>query len=206
MKEARVLALAGIFQALSLVRDIAREGDCDNDALEASLSSVFKLESDSARDVFGGERGVRRGLRVLVGQIEGDERDPALFHMLVNVMKLERSLARNPNMSARLAEGLESMQRQLQHFPVTHPTILARLADLYTANLSPLKPRITVVGNPLYLQQPAQANRVRALLLAAVRAAVLWRQLGGRRRHLLLRAQREVMIARGMLTGVALRG
>lgn len=98
------------------------------------------------------------------------------------------------------------MQRQLQHFPVTHATILARLADLYRTNLSPLKPRITVVGNPLYLQQPGHAQRVRALLLAAVRAAVLWHQLGGRRRHLLFRPQREVMIARGMLTGVALRG
>jgi len=206
MRESRVLALAGVFQALSLVRELAREGDCDGEALEASLASVFKLESDSAADVFGGNRGVRRGLRVLVEQIEGNDRDLQLFHMLINVMKLERSLARHPVINQCLGEGLAGMQRQLQHFPVTHPTILARLADLYCANLSGLKPRITVVGNPLYLQQPAKAQRVRALLLAAVRAAVLWRQLGGRRRHLLLWPKREVMIARGMLTGVALRG
>lgn len=201
-----MLALAGIFQALSLVRDIARKGDCDSEAMEASLASVFKLESASAAEVFGGERSVRRGLRVLVRQIENDDRDLPTFHMLVNVMKLERSLARHGDANARLAEGLDGMQRQLQHFEVTHPTILARLADLYTAHVSPLKPRITVVGNPLYLQQPAQATRIRALLLAALRAAVLWHQLGGRRRHLLLRAQREAMIARGMLTGSALRG
>lgn len=206
MNEARVLALAGVFQALSLVRDLAREGDCDSEAMESSLASVFKIESDSAADVFGGNRGVRRGLRVLVEQVEGNDRDLPLFHMLVNVMKLERSLARVPEINRRLGEGLTGMQRQLQHFPVNHPTILARLADLYCANLSGLKPRITVVGNPLYLQQPAQAQRVRALLLAALRAAVLWHQLGGRRRHLLFRPQREVMIARGMLTGVALRG
>ncbi|HET7161440.1 MAG TPA: high frequency lysogenization protein HflD [Rhodanobacteraceae bacterium] len=206
MKESRVLALAGVFQALSLVRDLAHEGDCDDEALEASLASVFKLESDSAADVFGGNRGVRRGLRVLVEQVEGNDRDLPLFHLLINVMKLERSLARHPAINQRLGEDLTGMQRQLQHFPVTHPTILARLADLYCANLSGLKPRVTVVGNPLYLQQPAKAQRVRALLLAAIRAAVLWRQLGGRRRHLLLRPKREVMIARGMLTGVALRG
>lgn len=206
MKETRVLALAGVFQAISLVRDIAREGDCDIEALEASLASVFKLESDSAADVFGGSVGVRRGLRVLIEQIESDERDLPLFHMLINVLKLERRLARNPEINRQLGAGLEGMQRQLQHFPVTHPTIIARLADLYTTNLSSLKPRVTVVGNPLYLQQSAQAERVRALLLAAVRAAVLWHQLGGRRRHLLFRPQREVMIARGMLTGAALRG
>lgn len=206
MKESRVLALAGVFQALSLVRDLARTGDCDNEPMEASLASVFKLEADSAADVFGGNRGVRRGLRALVKQVEGDDRDLPLFHLLVNVMKLERSLAGRPEINQRLGEELTGMQRQLQHFPVTHPTILAHLADLYCANLSGLKPRITVVGNPLYLQRPALAERVRALLLAAVRAAVLWHQLGGRRRHLLFRPQREVMIARGMLTGVALRG
>lgn len=206
MKETRVLALAGIFQAVALVRDIARTGECENEALEASLASVFKLEPDSAADVFGGKVGIRRGLRVLIEQIEGDERDLPLFHMLVNVLKLERSLARHAETNRALGEALRGMERQLQHFPVTHPTIIGRLADIYSSNLSSLKPRITVVGNPLHLQQPSQADRVRALLLAALRAAVLWHQLGGRRRHLLFRPRREVMIARGMLTGAALRG
>lgn len=206
MKETRVLALAGVFQALSLVRDIARSGDCDAEAMEASLASIFKLEAASTADVFGGNRGVRLGLRTLIEQVEGHDRDLPLFHMLVNVMKLERSLARRSDVNAKLGEELTGMQRQLQHFPVTHATIVARLADLYCGSLSTLKPRITVVGNPLYLRQPAHAQRVRALLLAAVRAAVLWHQLGGRRRHLLFRPQREVMIARGMLTGVALHG
>ncbi len=202
-----MLALAGIFQALSLVRDLAREGDCDAEAMEASLASVFKLESDSAAEVFGGYSGVRRGLRVLIEQVDGDgERDLPMFHMLIGVLKLERSLARNQAATRRLGDDLAGMQRQLQHFAVGHATIIARLADIYATNLSALKPRITVVGNPLYLQQPAQAQRVRALLLAAVRAAALWHQLGGRRWNLLFRPQREVMIARGMLTGVALRG
>ena len=156
--------------------------------------------------MFRGIQGVRRGLRVLIEQVEGDDRDLPLFHMLVNLMKLERSLARRPEINQRLGEELTAMQRQLRHFPTTHPTILARLADLYSANLSDLRPRITVVGNPLYLRQPVHAQKVRALLLAGLRAIVMWRQLGGRRRHLLFRPRREVMIARGMLTGVALRG
>lgn len=206
MNETRVLALAGIFQAVSLVRGLAQDGDCDDEAMTASLASIFKLESDSAAEIFDGSRGVRYGLRTLVEQVEGDQRDLHLFHLLINVMKLERSLARDRGANRQLGEGLIDMQRQLRHFPVTHPTILARLADLYCANLSRLRPRITVSGNPLYLQQPRLAERIRALLLAAVRAAVLWHQLGGRRRHLLFRPQREVMIARGMLTGAALRG
>ncbi len=206
MNEARVLALAGVFQAASLVRSLAREGDCDGDALTTCIASVFKLESDSAADVFGGSEHLRTGLRVLVEQVEGRQRDSALLGVVANVLRLERSLARDSAANRRLEEGLNGMQRQLLHFEPIHPTILARLADLYCSCLSGLRPRIIVVGNPLYLQQPVQAQRIRALLLAAVRAAVLWRQLGGRRWQLLLRPRREAMVARGMLTASALRG
>ena len=38
-----MLALAGAFQALALVRSVAREGECDDEALAASIASVFKL-------------------------------------------------------------------------------------------------------------------------------------------------------------------
>jgi high frequency lysogenization protein len=205
VNEARVLALAGVFQAASLVRNLAREGDCDGEALEASLSSVFKLESDSVADVFGGHRRLDLGLQTLIEQVEGRRRDPAMLRVVANVLKLERGLAREPSANRKLEEGLQGMQRQLRHFEPTHPTILARLADLYCSCLSGLRPKVMVVGNPLYLQQPAQVQRIRALLLAAVRAAVLWRQLGGRRWQLLLRPSREAMVARGMLAGAALR-
>jgi high frequency lysogenization protein len=38
---------------------------------------------------------------------------------------------------------------------------------------------VMVQGNPHYLGQPGVVAEIRAILLAAVRAAVLWRQLGG---------------------------
>ncbi|MNO05884.1 putative lysogenization regulator [compost metagenome] len=36
-----------------------------------------------------------------------------------------------------------------------------------------------VQGNPHYLGQAGVVDEIRALLLAAVRSAVLWRQMGG---------------------------
>ena len=206
MNEARVLALAGVFQAIALVGTLAREGECDQDALAASIASVFKLESDDATQVFGGQLGVHLGLRKLIEYLDADRPDMEPTRLLIGTLGLERSLARHSDCNQRLGEGLAGMQRQLRHFPPTHPTILARLADLYEENLSSLKPRLIVRGNPLYLQRSAHTARIRAVLLAGVRAAVLWHQLGGRRRHLWLRPKRELMIARGMLTGVALRG
>jgi len=200
MNEARVIALGGLFQAVSLVRSLATEGDCDCEAFETCMSSIFKLESDSAAEVYGGIANVCGGLRTMVAQIDGRRRDAALLRMVFAILRLERSLRRHPAMVESLQQGLRGMRRQLLHFGPTHPTVVARAADLYAENLSGLRPRVMVIGNPLYLHQPAQARRIRALLLAAVRAAVLWRQLGGRRWHLLLRPRREAMLARGMLT------
>jgi high frequency lysogenization protein len=54
------------------------------------------------------------------------------------------------------------------------------------------------------LQQAAVVERVRASLLAAVRSAVLWRQIGGRQWQLLLHRRQCSMLARGLLTGITL--
>ncbi len=206
MNEARVIALGGLFQAVSLVRSLATEGDCDCAAFETCMSSVFKLESDSVAEVYGGVVNVSDGLRMLVAQIDGKVRDPALLRIVFAILRLERSLGRHPAAVQSLRQGLRGMQRQLLHFGPTHPTVVARVADLYAENLSNLRPRVMVVGSPLYLHQPVQVQRIRALLLSALRAAVLWRQLGGRRWHLLMRPRREVMLARGMLTRCTLDG
>lgn len=200
MNEARVIALAGLFQAVTLVRSLATEGDCDPAEFETCMQSVFKIESDSVADVYGGIANVRPGLRAMIEQIDGDKRDAALLRIVFAILRLERSLHRHPAVVESLQQGLQGMQRQLLHFGPTHPNVVARAADLYAEHLSGLRPRVMVIGNPLYLHQPNQVQRIRALLLAAVRAAVLWRQLGGRRWHLLLRPRREAMLARGMLT------
>ena len=47
-------------------------------------------------------------------------------------------------------------------------------------------------------------EKVRANLLAAVRSAVLWRQVGGRQWQLLLYRRQCSMLARGLLTGTTL--
>jgi high frequency lysogenization protein len=42
-----------------------------------------------------------------------------------------------------------------------------------------------VSGEPVYLQNRDNVNKIRALLLSGIRAATLWRQTGGKRRQLL---------------------
>lgn len=204
MNEERVLALAGVFQGASLAQQLATEGRCEDAAFEASMGSVFRIDADSVASVYGGVSGVRRGLRTLVAQFEDETRDIAVMRMAITVLRLERSLSRNRGLLDRVREGIVATQRQVEHFGIEHPNVAARLAEVYATTLSTLKPRVMVTGNPTHLQQKANVDRVRASLLAAVRSAVLYHQIGGRQWHLLIYRKQCAMLARGLLTGSTL--
>jgi high frequency lysogenization protein len=81
---------------------------------------------------------------------------------------------------ARLAE-------QAQATGSAHPDVVAALGGLYAETISTLRPRVMVQGNPHYLGQAGVVAEIRALLLAALRSAVLWRQSGGSLLDFLLR-------------------
>ena len=79
----------------------------------------------------------------------------------------------------KLQAGLLRLAPQAQAQGSTHPEVIAELAKLYADTLGTLRPRVMVQGNPHYLGQAGVVADIRALLLAALRSAVLWRQLGG---------------------------
>ncbi|MEI7038033.1 high frequency lysogenization protein HflD [Fulvimonas yonginensis] len=204
MNEPRVLALAGLFQAVSLAQQLANQGRCDETAMEASVASVFRIDAPSVAAVYGGVGGVRLGLRALIGQLDDGSRDMALTRMAVTVMRLERSLARRSELGTTLQEGIIAAKRQVAHFGQDSPQVTRRLADLYASTLSILSPRVMVSGHPQFLQQPAVVEKVRVSLLAAVRSAVLWRQVGGRQWQIIVSRRQCSMLARGLLTGAML--
>ena len=200
MRESRVIAFAGVLQACALVHDVATRGRADSTFVEASLASVFRIDADSAADVFGGVAGVRMGLETLLSQFDADTRNLALTRLVLGVLRLERRASASRQVLDELRRGIEDTQRQVDHFGIAHATIHKRLAELYVTTLSSLRPRIIVHGNPKHLGNIQRVEQIRGLLLAAVRAAVLWRQVGGSQIRLLVRRQQYAMLARGLLS------
>ena len=186
MNEERVIALAGLFQACSLAQQLANEGRCDEGAMEAGVASVFRIDAPSVVAVYGNISNVRIGLRNLIAQLDENDRDMSVTRMVVTVMRLERSLSARPDLLEKLQQGITAAQRQVEHFGIGSSQVNSRLAEIYASTLSILKPRVMVSGNPQQLQLPAVVEKVRANLLAAIRSAVLWRQVGGRQWQLLL--------------------
>lgn len=191
-----VIALAGAFQAATLVRQAATQGNVDPAAFRTCIDSVFRLDAKSAIDVFGDLANLGPGLRALrdhLGRRSGHP-NAEITGYVIALMFLERKLVRSPPMLDALRRGIGSLNALYQTSP-TDPEVISALAQLYTNSVSRLNPRILVHGAPEHLNDNETADRIRALLLAGMRATVLWRQVGGGRLRLLFGRKRAAAAA-----------
>jgi high frequency lysogenization protein len=188
--EERAMALSGLIQATHLVSTIARSGLVSQNSLETSLNSIFITNPDRTRDVYGGPAGVIVGSKIasdLILRFDLATHGDVIRYTLA-VLQLERKLARIPEclreIGARVSNVDEIRMLDTDQEPIINSEVVNGLAQVYESTLGQLEPRIRVLGKQQHLQNSANINRIRALLLAALRSAVLWHQLGGRRWHL----------------------
>lgn len=189
----RVLALAGLLQALKLVRQIADTGHADAASERAVLESVFRIDADSAAAVYGGAQTLRNSMVSLRAYFADRSGDEALPKLATAVLQLERRFVADEALARQVLDGIRALESVAERQGCIHPDVISRLGQLYANTISHLQPKVIVQGNPHYLQQPEVVAEIRALLLAALRSAVLWRQMGGSYWDFMLR--RRAMMA-----------
>ncbi len=178
----QVISLAGIAQASFLVQQIATTGSVNQSDVRASIGSILKTNADSIGDIYGGLEGIKSGLQQLHEQLGNTQiHNTESARYSASIVFLEKQLSNRPEMLETISKGIEKAQLQSEHFDVLHENVLANLGDLYHDTISTLHPRILVNGEPNYLSNPDNVNKIRTLLLAGIRSAMLWRQCGGTR-------------------------
>ncbi|MCE2595684.1 high frequency lysogenization protein HflD [Motilimonas cestriensis] len=190
----RTIAFAGIWQAASLVEEVARTGNCNQEQLSHTLNALLVTNPDSTLSVYGELASLKRGFNVLVEQLENqtDPKNIAITRYVIGLLALEKKLAKRNDAMNVLAERITQVKRQTAHFELVDEQILGNLADIYSDVISPLGPRIQVQGNPDQLKQTRVQQTIRALLLSGIRASVLWRQVGGKRRHIIFSRKKMI--------------
>ena len=196
----QTLALAGLLHATWLVRQVARNQRVDETQLAIALGPIFELEPSSVEAVYGDPASRHCLLAALRSQLGAGpgERDMEVTRYAATLMHIERKLIRRDDLMRALREGIEAARTQRDHFGLTHENLIGRLGDLYAETVSTLRPRVLVQGESTTLTEPANANRVRALLLAGIRSTVLWRQSGGSRLKLIFGRQRLIQAAEAL--------
>ncbi|WP_432694956.1 lysogenization protein HflD [Marinobacterium sp. YM272] len=205
----QAIALAGLFQAVSLVEQIARRGMVAQNSFETSIASLFASNPKLTEDVYGGARDLPYNLSLGLKQMQElvDKRaggiNPDVMRYALTLIQLERKLAARPDMMDEIGKRLDQLEQKARYFGeqpsdestatdtapadpsiYTHSNVIAGIASLYQDTLSTFTIRVQVGGDPRHLQNSENAARIRALLLAGIRAVILWRQVGGKRWHL----------------------
>jgi high frequency lysogenization protein len=188
----QTLALAGVAQAARLVDQVSKTGSYPIEFLEPSIHSLFEFDAPDVSVIYGGIPGVRLGLNNLSAML-GNRQAPEhrdVTRYVFSLLYLERKFAGSPEMMSVVRSRLEHASFRAEHFAGHVNDICHSVSGIYQDTLSKLRFRIKVTGSAQHLQDEKNADIIRALLLAGIRSAFLWRQLGGRRWRLLFQRKR----------------
>jgi len=195
------IAFAGLIQAVSLVRDLAQTGKADEAAFQASIYSIFQTDPKDNLSVYGGIPGIQRGLETLITLFSGPAKESrSLMRYAMSLIHLQKKITRSQAILNTLTQRLNQTKKQVEYFSLTHPTVISNLADIYINTISTFQFRIMIWGSPRILSTSEVMEKIRALLLAGIRSAVLWRQSGGSRLQLLFSRAKIKSMAETLLS------
>ena len=204
----QTITFAALCQIAQQVQMVSRGTSIDEGTFKISLNSITQMSPENTLAVYGGDvSNLKKGLTLLVNHL-GDNgsknkvKDPEITRYIIGLINLERRLSKQPKKLNELGGRIEDTQRQLDHFDLVSDPLLASFASIYSDIISPLGARIQVTGDPSILKQTNNQYKIRALLLAGIRSAVLWRQVGGKRRTILFKRAKLVSTAKALLTSI----
>lgn len=199
----KTLALVGIYQVAQQVYQLATTGKTNELAFQTSINSLFCENPSDTLDVFGGDiQHLQLGIHALLAQMQSSQADAQrnieLTKYVLSLMILEKNVSKADGVLDKVSQVIESARTQRSHFGDFHDNVIATLARAYSENISNINPRIMVNGQHGHLQNPKTANKIRALLLAGIRASILWRQVGGSRWGLIWHRKRYLQAAQAL--------
>ncbi len=202
--EQQAIALAGVAQSARLVDQISKTGSYPVEFLEPTLRSLFEFSPNSVEDIFGGIAGVKLGLQNLCNLLANKQADESrdMVRYVFGLLYLERKFSGNNDMMSVVRSRLEHASFRAEHFSGDVHALSNSVSGIYQDTLSHLTFRIKVTGSAQHLQNEKNADMIRAVLLAGIRSAFLWRQLGGRRWKLLWQRRKLLAAAQKLSRGL----
>ena len=206
--EDETLALAALFQSCTQIQRIASTGYMDEEAGAAVIRALLVTDPDTAEDVYPPER-IKNGFSQIVAAFgRAEMRDLGVIEVTktaLKVMALDVTLERSGKIYDALGAKIDSLRDDIlakepdfldgSPSSVLKQEYVKSFADTYQSIISPNFAKLMICGQEACLRIPENQEKIRALLLAAIRAVVLWRQLGGKRRFLVFRRRAIVQCA-----------
>lgn len=186
------IAYAATCQAATLVQQFAHQGVAKNrEDMATLMKSLLVTQPDSTLSIYGDDLiHLRTGIETALAQLGGGngKLDTEIGRYWVSLLSLSQKLNKSPEAKAQLVQRLQQIERQLPLYEndIMADQMITNLAAIYSDVISPLGSKIHVLGMQDYLVRPDIQQKIRATLLAGIRAGILWQQVGGTRWQFLL--------------------
>lgn len=174
-----VIALAGMIQSIHLMNELAKTGKINEDLLEVSINSLFQMNPPNALAVFGNMHHLEYGLKNLIQVLKSPAESRTTIKHMLSLMRLQKKISHSAKAMDLLTQRLHQAKKQADYFHLKHPSLIANLSDIYLDTISPYRFKIYISGNQKVFAIKENMEKIRTLLLTAIRASVLWRQSGG---------------------------
>lgn len=197
--EYRNIALAAVAQCAELVHQIATTGSVPEHSIKACLRPIYLLDPESIAALYPAVGEFSKGIQALQSSFDsaGMRENAEVVRYTLGMLVLQQRLSRAPDMQNAIRNRLQQLAGDDPGVQMADDMTIqslqadcTALARLYQDTISKLSFRIHVSGNPEHLRDNKVADQIRALLLAGIRSAVLWQQLGGRRWQLVFYKKR----------------
>jgi high frequency lysogenization protein len=193
----QTIALLALFQSVHLA-DCHAYGKTQTAPLlsqqqKALVQSVFTLDPKDFSEIYPNPALFTDGRELLETLFFKHQKrySPHVLRYAFHLLQIERLAEKQPQVLADLSVKIDQLSKRLHEFEsLSDPRLMAEIAKIYVQTIGTLKLRIQIKGAPQLLQTAATADHIRTVLLAGIRAAHLWRQIGGRKWHLIFYRRR----------------
>lgn len=211
-------ALAALYQCCSQIIRIANTGFWDDHAAAAMIRAIGVTDPRTVDDIYSVDQlktGYEFTAKILsmngIASIasNGDNDAVAILTLANKTMALAAQLTSRDKVYNELGSRIDTFHnRMVSEIPgfmdgdiqmVLRQDVLRECASIYQSLISPNFPRLMIPGQESCLRESDVQDKIRAMLLAAVRAYVLWEQLGASRLLLWFHRGRIVQCAQSHL-------
>ena len=186
------IALCAVAQCAALVHELAIGKEIRQSQLASAINPLLILNPESVEQVYPNLESLTLGFSTLQSILRSNhvKQNSQIRRYITEILILRKSLSKNMIMQSVVRAGLSNlepirpslidcMQTNQQEINEQNYTF-EEISSLYRKTLSTLKHRIKVAGKVQFLKNEIVSNKIRGLLFAGVRSAVLWHQLNGR--------------------------
>ena len=186
------IALCAVAQCAALVHELAIGKEIRQSQLASAINPLLILNPESVEQVYPNLESLTLGFSTLQSILGSNrvKQNSQIMRYITEILILRKTLSKNMIMQSVVRAGLSNlepirpslidcMQTNQQEINEQNYTF-EEISSLYRKTLSTLKHRIKVAGKVKFLKNEIVSNKIRGLLFAGGRSAVLWHQLNGR--------------------------